>query len=382
MAAWERDPEAGRAELLGISDPLIQLAVLRGLAGSHPGELAALCPALTGAPARECRQLSGRPHLWSQNGSRLGSLPTDEVSDPWAELPGILVDCDDDSCRLTAALSAGAGGDGPGICAGIQTPKWRRECFFRLGEQSPDPGLGAKLCLGAGSIAERCLGHISRSLSTPPLSLADAAGWAALQDRIQAAAGGLPEPLASRLADRIWAESLLASYSAADRVTGDPLDHTPASAKSHILAAAAWRLVTTERHSGLEAWLAALDAALSRRGAGHDPSARPGATTRGWEELLPGEEGLAWVAYLRDQRRAVGETEESERIICLLEASARSPRPDPELLRDALSTEDRAVRWTAARLSPGHPGLPQLIGRIDSDPDPLVRQRAPEQKTR
>lgn len=326
--------------------------------------------------------MSGRPHLWKTTRTPLSSLPLDGVANPWADLPIVETTCTDDSCRLTAAQSAGALGDGPGICAGIVETRWREECFFRVGERSPDIARGVTVCLGAGPFIERCLGHISRSLATPPIALSDAVRWQTLNEKVASASAALPQPLAQRMADRMWAESLLASYSAAEQATGDPLDHLPDSARPHILAAAAWRLVQTQTHTGRDAWMTALDAALKRRGAAHQPEARPGKIPSDWATVLPGEEVLPWVAYLRDHRRVRGQSEEADRLICLLEATARSDTPDSVLIAEAMEHTDREVRWTAARVAPQKTRHARLSTSLLVDPDPLVVQRAQGSKTR
>ena len=380
---WDRAPSAARQALLDLSDPIVQLAVVRALAAAHPDALAELCPELSGETERECRQMSQRPHLWKQsNSKKLGSLPTDGVKNPWAALSAVEVGCADDSCRLTAASRAGAQGDGPGICASITEQRWRDECFFRVGEQSSDIALGMSICLGAGPYIERCLGHISRNLATPPLALNDAEGWKKHQESIQNTTKALPAPLAQRMVDRLWAESLTAAYNASKQATGDPLDHLPPSARPHILSAIAWRLTSTETHSGLVEWMAALDAALARRGTIHAPQMRPGIIKRGWMKVLPGEEALSWVAYLRDQRRVLGQSDEAERIICLLEGMHRSDTLDQRLLEDASTHSEREVRWTVSRIAKGNAERTSLNEVLQQDSDPLVVQRAPSRKMR
>lgn len=385
---WERDPDAARQAILATPDPVTQLAAVRALAMHHPEELAELCPGLSGATKRECTQMSQRPHLWKKpealksEGQKLGSLTSEAVASPPTAFAPVETDCADNSCRLTAASEAGAQGSGPGICASITETSWRNECFFRVGEQAADLALGVTVCLHAGPYVERCLGHISRNLATPPIALDSAAGWKTLQASVQRVTQALPAPLSQQMANRIWAESLTASYNASGAVTGDPLDHLPAAARPHILAAAAWRLSKTERHRGLDAWMSALDAALARRGATHNAQGRPGAITRGWLKSLPGEDALPWVAYLRDQRRAQGQSEEAERIICLLEAMLRSSTRDELLLEDASRHPDQAVRWTVARVTGRHAQLDPINTILQQDADPLVVQRASVRRTR
>jgi len=371
---WALDRVRATADLRALAEPVEQIAVLRALSETHPGDLTGLCEQLQDPARRECSHLSGRPHLWDKTQNPLGSLPAAERTDPWVDTAPIPTDCVDDSCRLDTALAA-APHDSPGICASISTQKWRDECFFRLGELARDTATGVKLCLGSGVYVDQCLGHLSRAISAPALALGDAKGWTGVGQRIAVAAAAAG-PLGPRLADRLWAESLLAAYSAAERVTGDPLDLLPEQTRPHIYAAAARRLMQDEDHTGISEWTAALDDALARRGTGLRSDVRPGGVPAHWRELKPGEEGLPWVAYLRNQRRALGQSEAAERLICLLEANARRENLDRGLIEESLEHPDRLVRWTAARTA-GRLKQRSIVERISGDADPLIHQRVP-----
>ena len=376
---WQIDPVAAEAALLATTDPIIQIATLRALSEHQPAALSALCPKLSELPARECQQLSGRPHLWDSGSGAVSSLPIEGLVNPWADLPPQEVDCADDSCRLTAALAAG---NGAGVCASVESVRWRQECFFRLAEQARDAHAGARLCLGAGQFADRCLGHISKHLAHPSTALNDAAGWQALTATVDEIAAVLPEALGERMADRIYAESLFSAYVAAESLTGDPLDHLPQRARPHIYAALAHRLMTEQSLVGLRAWEDALESALERRGAPGTTRARPGGIPNSWKTLLPGEEAIPWVAYLRDQRRAQGSTPETDRLITLLEANARRSRPDRALINEAMRSVDPLVRWTVARTIDPNYASGALHATLRADSDPLVQQRAQHHQTR
>ena len=90
---WQIDPVAAEAALLATTDPIIQIATLRALSEHQPAALSALCPKLSELPARECQQLSGRPHLWDSGSGAVSSLPIEGLVNPWADLPPQEVEC-------------------------------------------------------------------------------------------------------------------------------------------------------------------------------------------------------------------------------------------------------------------------------------------------
>ncbi len=383
-AHWQEQPEEATARLVALDAPVVQIGVLRQLSAEHPEDLEALCPKLSGPAAAECRTLSGRPHLWSARINTLTTLPMDGITSPW-HMPPAAMTCPSgqEGCQISAAEKERDTAQAAAICLSADTERWQGECFFRVAEvrlESGELADAATLCLGAVGYRERCLGHLSRSLSTPAQALEDAAAWAALAAQIQQLDDALSRhspALAARMVDRVWAESLLAAYAAAQIPTGDPLDHLPPAALPHIRAAAAWRMISDAAAAGEGAadWEAELAALLARRGSGPARKQRPATFPHTWKDLLPGEEDIPWIAVLRDQRRAVSADPETDTVICLLEALGRSSLDMAEAVARYHQHADPLVRWTVARLIQRNELYASTRRALLRDPSALVRQR-------
>jgi hypothetical protein len=157
------------------------------------------------------------------------------------------------------------------------------------------------------------------------------------------------------------------------------LDQVEAAAVPHARAAVAWREVELEGDLSLAELSDRVEEALARRASVAAPAAKgpADAPIRGlWDEVLPGEEGLAWTVYLSHARRAVHEDAVTDVAICVLEAAARVPDARRGLLEEGLDHDDRLVRWTAARLLQGLGRPGEWLGRASRDQDPLVRARS------
>jgi hypothetical protein len=274
----------------------------------------------------------------------------------------------------------------------IDDGQWRYECFFQAAERSLDPeqrgrlGDTIRLCLGADIYMSRCLGHISGTIAglAPSAGVEDRAAWERtnrLAAEARRALAPLDPGLAERLASDMWARAMARAYSAAQPVSGNPLDVVEPAATPHVRAGAAQRLMALEGDQDRTSaeWAARLDEALTARTTGEQPPPREQEVTGArdlWSDTLPGEEALAWVPYIADAKRAIAVDPAADGLICLIEAAARDGRTHERLFAGALGHEDRVVRWTAARLLRTQRVSPKLKERVLADSDPLVRGRA------
>ncbi|NOY26329.1 MAG: hypothetical protein GXP62_10700 [Oligoflexia bacterium] len=206
--------------------------------------------------------------------------------------------------------------------------------------------------------------------------------WSRLAGRVRElrARVGTADPiLADRVVGRTWAEAMLLSYGLVRDVSGTPLDYVPADALPHVRAAVAWRMAARSSDDDLATRVETVARMLARREtrALAEPLQSGHLRIAGlWARDLPGEEGIPWVAYLQDARRAWSPDATIDGKICVLEAAARMNPVQVDLLVEGLGDEQELVRWTAARLlaatKPGHIAL----AHARDDSSARVRQRA------
>ncbi|MCK6504231.1 hypothetical protein L6R53_12655 [Myxococcota bacterium] len=410
---WDDAPQALEALVAGTADEGLRNQRAEAIFEVAPQASPALCGLLApGMTRARCERLAADAALWTLDPARpaqaalalgeqalvLAPGPTPRVV---VGAPSPPPACDpvvpSSTCRIERAREAAAEQDlarAGGLCAGVGGPRWQGVCALdavRAACTAQAPEIcapAAELCLSAGVHQAPCLAHVaSRLAATAPASEAPAGpaadGWATLGARLRQLRLLLStaDPmLADRVAQRTWAEALMLAYGQAREVAGDPLDHLPAEALPHVRAAAAWRLaVEADPGANLGARVAAVEAALARRAPRRQARPMPAGRTPVvglWAEDLPGEEGLAAVAWLGDARRALAEDPAVDLRICVLEAAARSSPAQVDLLVEGLGDPQPLVRWTAARLlsevEPGHVALAHAA----EDPDPRVRRRA------
>jgi len=321
---WDADPDAALAALAAEPDPILQVAAFRALVDHDPG-VAQRCDALAGARelAEECRLVAGRPHLWETSTRTRRSLPLEGVVSPWGE-------------RSHACLE-----EAPS--------RWRRECFFRAAEaafSSGRPGEAAALCLGVEANGDRCLGHLARLTATSvPGTLGD---WLVVADTVASVGAALPASLGDRAMDRMWAESTLQSVWQAEQASGGIAVWLPDRAHRHLRAAVAWRVVSERPEAAFEELVEATTAAM-----GADPSGPSRARAPHGAVPYPAVQATdPWVAYLRDQRRAVSEDVDEDLRLCVVEAAARQGRVEA-LAEAATGNDPAAERARALARRPG-----------------------------
>lgn len=411
-ARWPEDPQATAEQIAALDDPIARMAVVLILAESHPGQTAALCDALPEGPGRErCEQLNNRPHLFPPP-AQTGGPPiprglrleqATQLDNPWAARPPAQASCPDQGlargCQTDAAVAAAVRGEldaAASLCLAIAEPVWEAECFFMAAEAivqadpSTDLAGPISLCAAAERFAPQCLNHLVRDVgnSAPPGASRDRRQWSAVLQ-----AGGTIDrtlrqrdpQLTEQLSARLWSHAMSRTYQAVTEPTGDPIDVAGPSITPHAAAAIARQLWAEEGREArdLQAWAARVISATQARhpqqrpAPAHRPDDPPDPPESLWHVELPGEEVLPRSIYLGHTLRSQGMGQQEDAILCVLEAAARhqTPRTLP-LLEEALDTDSRIVRWTAARLlgqlAPDSPRLEAL----ESDTDPLIRQRA------
>lgn len=393
---WKQDPE-GVATRIATLDAVQQEALVLAMVDAHPDSFEQLCQALPeGAGADRCRKLSNRPHLLGDKPGdkrkKAAGLPglTDHtgvaaIPSPWAEVPAETADCDPqlDECwskRMLAATHQLDPRAVAAVCNGIPNDRFRRECFFRSAEVTAvqhgvaladRTELAATLCLGAETYAGLCVRELARAVArgAPAADQADPAGWAntvAAVSNMQRGIAAYNQATADRVADRCWSEVLWNAYQRAELVNGLPLGVLPASAAPQVRATATWFLWEREDDTerDLASWVQHAEASLASQQARTAP---PGSETRArpaqyvGSSIDPVQHEGPWVHYLGDNYRTPLAEPALDLIVCVLEAAARSARPD--LLEQGLAWQDEAVvaharMLAATKLQPVRRGPP------------------------
>lgn len=403
------DPATARQQVTEETDPMVRAFMIEAIFEQDPSAADSYCPLLPdGMVQQRCKRIAADPTRWSldperptQGRLRLGELAVVLAPGPTfrhTPLPrGEVATCPPEipthTCRTARAIEAGLLGDAPaaaGACEGIASARWRDACMAEASaaacqEGSLDScGIAAELCLEAGAVAAPCLAQIAGQLaaSAPATEGGSPDDWATLVRRVRELRTRL-QPidaiLADRLEARIWAETLMLAYGLARSPNGAILELLPPEAVPHARAAIAWRLAVNPEQTTLAERAAHVGERMARteRRKGGQPMAASRVQVRSlWHENMPGEETIAWTAFMQSARRAISSNPDTDARICVLEAGARLSPPAQGLLEQGLRDEDPLVRWTAARLLAQVAPESASLGRARKDSDPLVAQRA------
>lgn len=388
---------------------MVRAHLVEAIFESDPAAAESLCPLLPeGLVQDRCARIAADPQSWSldpsrpaQSKLRLGELAVVLSPGPTFRLRPLsrseATTCPPEvpssTCKTARAIQAGILGDAPaaaGACEGIASARWRDACMAEAATAACDRsrldtcGIAAELCLEAGAVRAPCLSSVAHTLaaSAPSTEGGSPDDWAALTRRVRELRTRL-EPsdpiLADRMAGRVWAEATMLAYGLARAPNGSVLELLPAEVEPHARAAIAWRLSVRKDEASLPERAALVAELLARR------ERRKGGTVMAptrvqvrslWHEDLPGEESIAWTAFLQGVRRATATDAKVDARICVLEAAARLSPPSQALLEEGLRDDDALVRWTAARLLAQLLPDSEALARARRDPDPLVQQRA------
>lgn len=386
LTRFDAAPDAVAAELLAEPAGPERDAKLMRLFDERPGRTAALCPGLADGPLKSrCTAVNSRPHLHTpatneppEERPRRGErelIPVALLS-RWehasvSEVEGCALD--DHACVSEAALAMaqeGRWGDAGIRCEVISTQRWRQECFFRAAEALDAARLeGAlNLCLGAGSYAPQCVGHVFLG-QLGPEGAPEPSQAEAIATQVAKALRGAPG--ATELWWCVYAHRLAEVDPA---ILVKALTALPTEARRHARSALAMAAL------GAEAPEQAYRQALA--GGPPPPALRVSEdrSTEGltWHRDYPGEQDIPAIPFLHNgaDRRAWSEDAAVDAELAWLSAQGHAEAPDLEALVAGLGAEDPLVRWTAARvlvrLNPEHPALAQAA----LDPDPRVRGRS------
>lgn len=325
-------------------------------------------PALVAALALQaCSATSPAPGL--------SALPTGSpaevlaicAQEPYAELAV--------GCRVEAAAQAAAAGDLATVaaaCEGVPAGKWRDECHFRAGEQLGRAGRtddALAQCAVAGRFDRFCLTHAGWGL--PPDDTRTPGALAELARRT------IPGRLGDDAADVLRARAWFNRYVGVGRA--DPSLAKQANGADGPPARTAWAIEAVRLAGSFDA---ARDAWATDRvltGGPLVPADRVGL----YEVFpdFPGEAELPHVRTFADASRFVGETDEEDVDIALIEAVYFHARPGPdagEVFARWLDDPRPRVRYTALRRYRSVPS-PDVAARLQAlakDPDPIVVEHA------
>lgn len=390
---WKTDPDAVAAAVGAEPDEMVRIVLVRVLTDAYPGRIASLCGKLPAGPATDqCRTMNARPHLHSE-AAAAKAKPKRTFSDVEPEV----VDCATERkvCQMEAARQRVEAGDERGAaaaCRAVEETDAQSECFFQAAEalmangRQPDPVGVVRMCLGGERFQNNCLIHLTRSLSrlAPRSTETRPNAWSAATAAIEAARAELEvqgAAQAPKFPDWAWGQTLRASYSFDEEVTGTPLEQLPSEVAPQVRAAAAvrfYQLHFTESWT-VDQWQERFTAALADRAprpARERARTEEPVVTDRWTTRLPGEEEIPSEPWSWRTDRPFSEDPATDALICLLMAAGTDRRPDLSLLEGGLGHEDRLVRLTAAILLDELKVESSALAKARMDEDPLVRARA------
>lgn len=292
--------------------------------------------------------------------------------------PTVVSDCDAEGskelqtlCLVQVAGRAGREGRAAEVDAacGAVTGFWQEECHFRGGEElarSGSAAAGLGHCAKAGKFTRFCLSHVVWGPRAINIGLEDierlAAGFGAIE-------GGLPDDTSaeSLLRARYWFDAFFGTGKA------DVERAKSADERDAPYARGAWALEAVRLTGG------DLDAARKAWSAGEGMTGEPLPTDRrlGRYDLpfdIAGEARLSRIPTFGGGKRFVGETEEEDFEIALLEAAYFRESTTAVVFRSALTDGRPRVRYTAIRCFRTIPSADaeQVLSALANDPDPII----------
>ncbi len=382
VESFREDPVRAEEMLAGL-DAVSRIKAVAQIVDEDPQSAGVLCKGLPHGVSRDrCEYAGTRVHLWSppedtETPARAGRghgrstlAPSDVPASSWAQLE-VSSDAsvaDPQAQAWAAAVGAARGGSAEAsarACAQLRGgERWRHDCFYQvatarleqLGRVSLSEAMA--LCGASGPHRGQCVEALIDQLAegAPPSSAGDAVTWApVLMGAHSLRSLDLDEDLSGRLLDLFWARVALHSVYAAVDLSGDAFDALPRAAHPHLRSALAQRGVSgLHPNTTLAEAVGVARGVVSRRLEG--PVAQFGGLPLPeivdfWAVDGPGEAHMAAQSYLGVSRRTTANEPETDLIIAVVEAAARTQPPMTAVIQDARIHADQRVRWTAARLS-------------------------------
>jgi hypothetical protein len=262
-----------------------------------------------------------------------------------------------------AAERAGAGdiGEATAACAAVPGGTWLDECHFRIGEELAKAGRlpeGLAACAAAGRFRTFCFTHAA--WGAPPSEAAEA-DWVALGATFADLDGE------AVLRARWWFNHVYGTGVA------DGAEVRAAPAASRAAARGAWALEAVRRAGGDLAVAAGAFEGETLRGPTLPPPARVGRYDLPF--AIPEEQALPYVPTFGGSRRLVGETDEEDLAIALLEGAWFREAAGAATFERWLDDPRPRVRYTALRYFRSLPstGAEARLTAMREDPDPIVR---------
>lgn len=267
-------------------------------------------------------------------------------------------------CLVQLGADLGRGGDGPAAeaaCAAIPTELWNQECHFRSGEELAKAGRlaeGLDMCQKAGKFRTFCFTHAIWGVPATPEPLVE---WEAL------GAGWEDVNGVSSLRARWWFNHTFGTGHANSK------DIIAANTDNAAHARGAWALEAVRLAAGD---LNAARSAWSGAPLQGEPLAQPLRVGRyDLPFAIEAEAGLPHVPTFGGSSRLVGETEEEDLDIALLEGAWFRESTTSDAFAAAMSDPRPRVRYTALRFFRALPSptAEATISALGADPDPIVR---------
>ena len=341
----------------------------------NPERAAQICPQLSGVDAQNrCKNLSMRPHLWS-NPASMGSLQSHRKEGPASKhlIPSVQIqthsfqkneECQNTQCWERKAIERNTIDEIITQCGGIKKELWRSECAFIVAEshlKTQGYAHSAQLCLYSGDFAANCFMHLSYQLaeSVPPAISDEKYEWDSIilaTQTVRTFWKNQDHNFGDAMVQQIWAKALDISYTKAGIVAGNPIDYLPNEAMPHIRAAASAHLMKMEGATSfsLHEWSLrtqrALDARLEAKDMRPPRSYVQIKAKNSWPSDTQDEAHIPATYYMTDGRRAVHQEATIDLLITTLEAASRS-KNGQFLVDEGKKSSIPLVQWTAMRLS-------------------------------
>ena len=391
--AFEKSPEQVVLDLQELVNPTERLAIVESLQREFPGQTAVLCSALDSSAQEYCLERNKRPHLWmplkehaKENGKGQGTLDapqhvegltdvgkTQSNIQKIEQVAGSLdykvdnldSDCRNVSCRITNALPLAYRGQiqmVSNMCS-LSTITESHECLFATAEKVvAERGVlkydtAVEICLLAKSFSDNCQNHLLQQLAKRAPDADTTSDWGTIVEAhraLETTWGWRDQETKESLQHRLWSEALGMSYAGADRIVGNPLDTVPSQYHCHVYSAAAWRLFQLEEPSthDLQAWVDTLQNYLAKRSSkaeSFDQQRRFRAASNLWGGESRMKDDIV-IPYLSTSHRLKGKDESTEVTLAILEAIARQPPVQYDILEAGVLDERSEVQRTAQRL--------------------------------